>query len=204
MLVGCQNRPTIPDDLPPATEQEIALREAQLAAFKPWRAFGSLVIDSEKEGVVNASFAWDVDVDGFVIKLFGPLGLQRYQLSEGVDGAVLVTGSEKITGYSAEYMLQQVMGVQVPLKRMQSWAVGLPTEADAVERDRRGRLSKMTHLSDSEWQIEFQRYRKFEELDLPRSIVVIGEGVEIRLSIKKWLKLAESENGRLVLPDIRS
>ena len=62
----------------------------------------------------------------------------------------------------------------------------------------------MTHLASSEWQIEFQRYRKFEELDLPRSIVVAGDGVEIRLSIKRWLKPEEAENRRLEIPGISS
>lgn len=208
VLAGCQNLRPVPDDLPPLTEQEIAAREARLAAFKPWRAFGSLVIDSEKEGVFNASFAWDVAADGFVIKLFGPLGLQQYQVSESVNGAELIADGDKITGYSAEYLLQQVLGVEIPLQRMQSWAVGLPTEADEVERDQRGRVRKMTHLSSAEWQIEYQRYRRFEGLDqgldLPRSIAVIGEGVEIRLSIKKWLRPEEAENGRLEIPGISS
>ena len=74
VLVGCQNIRS--DNLPVATEQEIVDREARLAAFKPWRAFGSMVIDSKEEGIFNVSFAWDVAVDGFEIKLFGPLGLQ--------------------------------------------------------------------------------------------------------------------------------
>lgn len=204
VLVGCQNLRPQPDNLPPATEQEIAAREARLAALKPWRAFGSLIIDSEKEGVVNASFAWDVVAEGFQIKLFGPLGLQQYQVSEGVSGAELIADGDKLTGYSAEYLLQQALGVEIPLKRMQSWVVGLPAEAREVERDRRGRLSKMTHASGTEWQIRFLRYRKFEDLDLPRSIVVAGDGVEIRLSIKKWLKPTATENGRLEIPGVSS
>jgi len=204
LSVGCQNLRSVPDDLPPLTEQEIAVREARLAAFKPWRASGAMVIDSEKEGIYNVSFAWDVDTDGFVIKLFGPLGLQQYQVSEDVDGAELIADGDTITGASAEHLLLQVLGVQIPLKRMQSWAVGLPAEADEVERDKRGRLSKVTYQSSSEWEIEFQSYRKFEELELPRSILVAGDDVEIRLSIKKWLKPAEAENRRLEIPGISS
>lgn len=200
VLVGCQN--IRPDNLPVATEQEIADREARLAAFKPWRAFGSMVIDSEEEGIFNVSFAWDVAVDGFEIKLFGPLGLQQYQLSEDTNGAVLIADGEKQTGFSSESLLQQSLGIEIPLRRMQSWVVGLPADAQEIERDQRGRLSRMIHVTDSEWQIEFQRYRQFEDLDLPRSILVAGDDVEIRLSIKKWLKPDEANNGRLVIPGV--
>ena len=202
MLIGCQN--LRPDNLPPVTEREIADREARLAAFTPWRAFGSLIIDSEKEGVFNASFAWDVATDGFQIKLFGPLGLQQYEVSEDINGAELIADGDTLTGYSAEYLLQQALGVDIPLNRMQSWIVGLPTDAGEIERDRRGRLSRMTHATDAEWEIEFQRYRKFEDLDLPRTIRVAGDDVEIRLSIKKWLKPDETNNGRLVIPGVGS
>lgn len=224
VLAGCQTlRPSA--DEPPATEQDIAAREARLAAFKPWRAFGALVIDSEKDGVVNASFAWDVAEDGFQIKLFGPLGLQQYEVSEDTTGAELIADGERITGYSAEYLLRQTLGVDIPLGKMQSWAVGLPGDATEVERDRQGRLSEMIHAPGAlsggalsgtgtgagiateigeEWQIKFQRYRKFEDLDLPRAIVVAGEGVEIRLNIKKWLKPDEADTGRLVIPGVSS
>lgn len=203
VLAGCQTLRPSPE-VPPATEQEIAAREARLAAFRPWRAFGALVIDSEKEGVVNASFAWDVADDGFQIKLFGPLGLQQYEVSEDARGAELIADGERIIGYSAESLLRQTLGVDIPLDKMQSWAVGLPAEATDVERDRQGRLSRMTHALGDEWQISFQRYRKFEDLDLPRAIVVAGDGVEIRLNIKKWLKPDESDNGRLVIPGVSS
>lgn len=215
MLAGCQTLRPSPD-VPPATAQDIAAREARLAAFKPWRAFGALVIDSEKEGVVNASFAWDVADDGFQIKLFGPLGLQQYEVSEDASGAELIADGERITGYSAEFLLSQTLGVQIPLYKMQLWAVGLPAEATGIERDRQGRLSEMTHApgtlsgafsgeaSGEAWQIKFQRYRRFEDLDLPRAIVVAGDGVEIRLNIKKWLKPDETGNGRLVIPGVGS
>lgn len=204
LLAGCQNLGQRPDDQPPATEQEIAAREASLAAFKPWRAFGALTIDSETKGVVNASFAWDVAASGFQIKLFGPLGLQQYEVSENASGAELIVDGDTLRGYSAESLLRQALGVDIPLTPMQSWAVGLPSAAQEVERDRRGRLKKIIHASRAQWEIEFERYRTFEDLDLPRSIVVAGDGVEIRLSIKKWLKPDEAENGRLIIPGVGS
>ena len=209
LLVGCQSLRKAPEEeAPPATEADIAERESRLQAFKPWRAFGSLVIDSESEGIYNVSFTWDVAADGFQIKLFGPLGLQQYQVSEDVNGAELIADGDRLTGYSAEYLLRQALGVDIPLRHMQSWAVGLPLEAQQVERDRRGRLSKLVHEASfgatEAWEIEYQRYSRFEDLDLPRTIVVAGDGVEIRLSVKRWLKPETTDNGRLAIPGISS
>ena len=133
--------------------------------------------------------------------------MQQYQVSEDARGAELIASREKTTGFSAEDLLRQALGVNIPLTQMQSWVVGLPDGAQQIERDRLGRLSSIVHtdgaIADAaEWQIDFNRYRKFEELDLPRTIVVNGEGIVIELSIRKWLKPDSVDGGRLVIPGI--
>jgi len=201
LLVGCQNlRQPAGSGI---TEREIAARETRLAAFTTWRALGGLSIDSEKRGVINASFSWNVDIDRFSIKLFGPLGLQQYEVSEDAFGAELIADGDKLRGFTAEDLLRQALGVNIPLTQMQSWIVGLPDDATQVERDRIGRLGNIVHiddLEDTEWEIEFVRYRKFDELDLPRTIVVNGDDIVIRLSIRKWLKPDTVNSERLVIP----
>jgi len=79
VLTACATKPDISDAVP---VQSVAVREARLKEFTPWRALGSITVDSEKQSKVRASFAWKASRQGFDIKLFGPLGVQLVHLSQ--------------------------------------------------------------------------------------------------------------------------
>lgn len=208
-LPACQFSPFKSDsaDTEPVlvTDASIAERDARLAALKPWRALGSLVVESEASGTFNATFAWDASVSGFDIRLIGPLGLKTYRLVEDKQGARLY-GDEEIAGSSAEELLRDEMGVSIPLVSMQDWVVGLQGAAAEAERDNKGRLSQMlvTENNDNRWRVEFERYRQVDDLDLPRTILVSGDGVEIKVSVRKWSKPDTVANDRLIIPGVGS
>ncbi|MEM7258761.1 MAG: lipoprotein insertase outer membrane protein LolB [Pseudomonadota bacterium] len=184
LIVGCQSNPKRADD---AT---IASRDVQLARLKPWRAQGSLVVDSKEQGVINASFNWLARESGFDIRLIGPLGLNTYRITEDTDGARVTGDNRELTGESAEALLLEAIGVRVPLHNMQDWVVGLQGKAASAQRDKQGRIRKMLVTDDdqSRWTVNFERYGKVDALDLPKLILVSGRDVEIRLAIRSWAR----------------
>lgn len=203
VFAGCAVKPNEGDSLPTLTVPE---REAQLRAFKPWRAQGSIAIDSKADGKFNASFAWDVTGLGFDIKLFGPLGVQAIHLSQDQSGAQLTDRSGTIDGESAEQLLLLALGSEVPINQMQAWAVGLPGNATQIVRDEAGKLSSMI-ASDGDakdWKIDFNRYTVYEEMQLPKTIVVVGDGVTINLQFKKWSRAESRDSNRLSIPGVKS
>ncbi|OED36395.1 outer membrane lipoprotein LolB [Chromatiales bacterium (ex Bugula neritina AB1)] len=203
LLVSCQSTPI---KGPPATAQSIAQREVSLAALKPWRALGSLVIESKKQGVFNVSFAWDANLDGFDIKLFGPLGVQAYRVTQASGSSRLVSKEDTFVGDSAESLLLDALGVRVPLNSMQDWVVGLQGDATRIERDRSGLLRELVVAGEQEqqWDVNFRRYTRHDNLALPSFIVVKGDGLEIRMTVKKWTKPKATSNGRLRVPGVDS
>lgn len=209
VLPACQSNPfaSDPQDKEPVlvTDASIAERDARLAALKPWRALGSLVVDSEAQGTFNATFAWDVSDSGFDIRLIGPLGLKTYRLVEDKKGARLY-GDKEIVGSSAEELLRNEMGVSIPLVSMQDWVVGLQGAAAEAERDNEGRLSEIlvTEKDETFWRVNFKRYRQVDDLDLPKTILVTGDGVEIKVSVRKWSKPDSVANDRLIIPGVGS
>lgn len=204
VLLGC---PTSPPVLEPLTASEIAARETRLMAFTSWRALGSLVVDSEDQGALNASFAWDGRADGFDIKLFGPLGVQTLQVVESSDGARLLSRkNDEVNGASAERLLLEELGVQIPLRGMQRWVVGLQGLAEQVDRDVAGRITQMVVRGDEFllWKVIFKSYMEVDGLDLPKSIKVIGNGLDINLKVRKWIKLDFVPKERLLIPGLAS
>lgn len=183
-IVGCQSNPQR------ATDLSITGRDAQLASLKPWRAQGSLVVDSKQQGVINASFTWLARETGFDIRLIGPLGLNTYRITEDAASARVIGDNQEFNGRSAEALLLDAIGVRVPLHNMQDWVVGLPGNASNVQRDNQGRIRKMvvTDADQSRWSVSFERYGKVDALDLPKLILVSSRDVEIRLAIRSWAR----------------
>ena len=203
LVSGCATKPDTSESIPTRT---IAEHEALLTDFKPWRALGSIAIDSAAQGKFNASFAWEVKNQGFDIKLFGPLGVQVVQLSETKDGAQITDREGTLDGDNARVLLQAVLGSDVPIDEMQAWAVGLPGDATELKRDAIGRLENIS-VEDNEqafWKVDFKRYTVFENKYLPKSVLVEGEGVTINLSFKKWSRGEVVDNGRLSIPGVGS
>ncbi len=187
----------------PLSTLDIEAREAKLKAFKPWRANGTIALESEAQGKFNVSFAWDVDEQGYDIKLFGPLGVQVYQLTQTSNSARLVSRSDSINGINGEQLLSQALGVPVPISEMQTWAVGLPGDASQVERDQSGRLETMeVEQGGTTWDVEFDRYRVMEELDLPRTVLIESDGISIKMDFKKWARAEAADNNRLSIPGV--
>ncbi len=196
LLAACQTNPVRIDD------EAIASRDAELVNLKPWRALGSLVVNSKAQGVVNATFTWEASDAGFDIRLIGPLGLKTYRITENAAGARVTGDNQELTGNSAEALLLEAIGVRVPLVNMQDWVVGLQGEATDAQRDRQGRIRSMrvTGEDQQRWEVNFQRYATVEDLELPRQILVNGTDVEIRLSIRRWSRQLEADDNRLSIP----
>lgn len=196
ITAGCQSNPVR------VTEASVATRDAKLAALKPWRARGSLAVDSKQQGAVNATFTWDVNNNGFDIRLIAPLGLKTYRVVENQQGATLTGDGQVYTGPSAELLLLDALGVRIPLINMQDWAVGLQGKANTAKRDRRGRIVRMsvTDEDQTRWNVNFERYSSVNDLDLPQRIAVTGDGVEIKLSINNWSQPETVDENRLMIP----
>lgn len=200
---GCGVKPDDNDALPALT---IAEREAKLKAFRPWRALGSISIDSAAQGKFNASFAWNVDESGFDIRLFGPLGVQAFHLIQTSSGAELTDRSGSVDGPNAKQLLQVALGTEVPVGKMQDWAVGLPGDSTQITRDETGRIKSMAVVGSgaSGWAVDYKRYTVFESMYLPQRVVLDGDGVEITLLFKKWSRATSKDNGRLSIPGVSS
>jgi len=179
----------VPKDETPIGETSIEEREKRLSQIDPWRASGSIDI-----------------------KLFGPLGVQAFNLIQSADGARLIDRKDETNADNAAELIEAALGVPVPINDMQIWAVGLPGTAAEFERDDFGRLKQLVHSDDgTNWTVDFASYMNVDEINLPRVVSISGlvndESVSIKLSFKKW-SLERSEEAptteRLSIPGLDS
>lgn len=180
-------------------------RQDELQTISSWNLRGKMAVKTGPKGG-SATLKWNYGESAERIELYGPFGGGRVIIETDADGAVLRdTKGESIVGSSADDVLYQRLGWQVPFNHMSSWARGLPSPgASSIEVDDQGRLES---LIQDNWRVEYQGYEavrgtSIANLMLPSKIRVtalpgtmkiysdegeyLGDQLNVRVILKRW------------------
>lgn len=183
LLAGCAAGPRpLPDDRQAAWQE---LR-ARLEALEGWHAEGRLSVRMDGDGG-QAGFTWVETRDaGFQLRLSGPWGQGAARLRGGDGAAELRSGDGyRYAGDDARSLLARVYGWDIPVAGLRSWLIGLPADGADYTLDRFGRLAT---LDRGGWHIEYRRYRRVGDLDLPAVLRArnAAADTEVRVVVDDW------------------
>ena len=183
LLSGCA--------IPPATSPEAAAawtaRQNRLARISTWQADGRIGVVSGQDGW-HANFQWAQQNSGYRIDLIGPLGQGRVVVeSNGTEARIQTQDGQSWTAPDADALLEQSLGVRLPVNGLRYWARGLPEPGSTptLQTDAQGRL---TRLEQNGWVIEYPAYAPTSilNLDLPTRIVARRQDLSVKLIIEQW------------------
>ncbi len=179
LLSGCQSTPQ-------KKTTGGVLQESHLYRATSWQAEGKISIQMASDRQ-SASFKWTQNKDNYEIHLFGPFGQGATWLrrtSRGVTLENVKSGQHKAV--SAEALMQEVLGWQVPVTNLQFWLRGMPAKKPRpqnLERDPAGFLS---HLHQEGWQVDYSRRQDFNGWWLPTRILATRDDLRLTIAIKNW------------------
>ncbi len=161
-------------------------RRTLLSELKSWRLRGRIGIELPKEAW-SASLHWDQDHDSYRLLLIAPFGRGTYELSGGNGRVELQTPKNRVySAPTAEALLQQNLGWQVPVSGLRYWVKGLPEPGrrpDSVVLDDHGRVSE---LVQDGFKVRYEQYQTVQGYDLPRRITLDGGKIRVKLVISSW------------------
>jgi outer membrane lipoprotein LolB len=99
---------------------------------------------------------------------------------------VLQTGDGVYRADSAERLLAEQFGWQLPVEGLRYWAIGrvAPGPVDSISHDEFGRLRE---LQQSGWTISYLRYQPDNSnLMLPGKVFLRRNGLEVRFVVDSW------------------
>lgn len=193
-LTGCATTAT--RALPPplsadALAEKIGERDAWLSQYAVWSFSGRAAIRKGGQGG-SGKIEWTQhDPRRYSIALSAPVTRQSWRLDgdlhseagrlEGLDG-----GPRE--GESAEDLLLNATGWQVPLLQLGRWVRGAPAAeypVEAAEYDAQGRLSR---LQQAGWTVRYTAWRAglIGQPDLPAQIEAESGDARVRLVIEDW------------------
>lgn len=183
-LTGCAS--VAPENPAPAGEHKMSWsqREAQLNKVRSWHAEGSIGARSAQKGW-NAYYSWQEQSKNYSIQLFGPLGVNRMELTGNNQNVTLQTTTKTYTANSPEQLVKQQLGWHLPVTNLRYWIRGLPIPGLNFSRT----LDTNNHLASLEqdgWNLQYERYVSINGIDLPHKIVLRNPRWQVRLVITQW------------------
>nr|WP_298147022.1 lipoprotein insertase outer membrane protein LolB [uncultured Pseudomonas sp.] len=157
----------------------------QVAALDAWQISGKVGIRAPKDSGSGTLF-WLQRQDYYDIRLSGPLGRGAARLT-GRPGAILleVANQGRYQAESPEQLLQQQLGLNLPVSHLLWWIRGLPAPGSkstlTLDSD-----SHLAQLAQDGWQVEYLRYTEQDGYWLPERLKLQGHDLQVTLVIKDW------------------
>lgn len=178
-LTACAQWPGFPPGQPPA---KLALAPAP-ASF---RLEGRVSVKAEAESF-SGGLVWRHQPKNEELLLRTPLGQGVAELRGGPQDMELKDGEGRIhRAASADDLVRQALGMELPLRGLVWWIVGHP-RPDAPYRAKPDESGRLASLEQDGWHIEFSRYRPEGAYRVPGKLVAERDDkLEIRLVVDQW------------------
>lgn len=194
LLTGCASlqKPSTPAASTAAATPQAAAKpttwEQHLSEVKQinsWALRGSVSI-SHTNKTDLASLRWQQQPGNYNIMLSGPLSIGRVGLS-GSEGSVTLaqSGKQSVTAASAEQLMQQQLGWQLPVSNMYYWVRGIPAPG-GKPRMQMDAQNHLTQLAQQGWLINYSGYKQVNQVDLPGTVSLSNPRLQVRVVIKSW------------------
>lgn len=181
LLAGCAT-PLITS---PAAQSTWAVRQPTLLKLSHWRAIGRIGVVNERDGW-HASFQWNQQGSNYRMDLIGPLGQGRVIVQGDTETVHIQTqDGQNWTAPDADTLLEQSLGVRLPINGLRYWVRGLPEPGfpPVMQLDAEGRLLR---LEQNGWIIDYPDYTATAALDLPTRIIARRTDLSVKLVIEQW------------------
>ncbi|MDX1369557.1 lipoprotein insertase outer membrane protein LolB [Pseudomonas sp.] len=185
LLAGCAgltSREALEGEGSPALWQS---HKQQIGSLDAWQISGKVGIRAPQDSGSGTLF-WLQRQDYYDIRLSGPLGRGAARLT-GRPGAIQleVANQGRYQAASPEQLLQQQLGLNLPVSHLLWWIRGLPAP-DSKSRLTLDGDSRLAQLSQDGWQVEYLRYAEQDGYWLPERLKLSGHDLQITLVIKDW------------------
>ncbi|MGD8842838.1 MAG: lipoprotein insertase outer membrane protein LolB [Gammaproteobacteria bacterium] len=183
LLGACATRP-VPEAVT-APESAWLAHRASVAALKDWRIRGRVAVRRDDHGW-SADFDWQQTGESYRIRMRGPFGRGAVELRGDRSGVWLQRqDGPPVYARSAERLLRDETGWELPVHGLGDWLRGLPAAAEpaALDWDGLGRLRK---LQQDGWSIDYRRYREVGQRQLPDKMQLLRDSLLVKLVIDEW------------------
>jgi outer membrane lipoprotein LolB len=184
ILTSCS---TITPQAPAPAQQSLSWQERQqiLSRLQTWKLNGKIAVQTAQDSG-SASIDWQQQHATYSISLMGPLGTNGLKLNGKPGQVTLETADGKhFSASSAETLLSQQWGFNLPVSYLFYWVRGLPVPG-LDHSEKMDSYHRLTNLTQQGFQIEYAAYVHANKLDMPAKIIISSPALKTKLMIYEW------------------
>jgi outer membrane lipoprotein LolB len=175
VLSACATRPA----LKPAGAW--SMRAQALQHANSWTLDGRAAVAAGSQGW-QASLDWHQNDSSSELHLAGPLGIGAQTITRTANG-ISLNGAPPSDATLSQ--LQERLGFALPIDDLRFWLLGVPNPASAFELTR-NEQDRALHLTQSDWDIDYDRYTPSGDDVLPARIVLTRNDIRVRIIVDRW------------------
>ncbi|HFD92758.1 MAG TPA: outer membrane lipoprotein LolB [Gammaproteobacteria bacterium] len=160
------------------------MRNASLVGMS-WILSGRVAVKSG-QGSWQALLTWRQVAERYTINFQSPFGQLVARLMGDDSGVSLYLPDDRVlSSDDPARLLQEQLGWEVPVTGLRSWVAGIPALGDITSKsiDEKGRLQR---LDQQGWSIDYARYARVQDIDMPGRVRLRRDDISIRLVIDRW------------------
>jgi outer membrane lipoprotein LolB len=180
LLAGCATLP------PPAAEGDWPARRQALQALDAWSLDGRIAVAAGDDGY-SGGLSWTQAGEHAEVAFSGPMGGEALAIRVEGDALDVTLRGETYSGEDARRMIEERIGrgQALPVTEMRYWLVGAPAPG-APYQETLGDDRRLASLSQSGWQVRYDRYEEVGALSLPGRLEMKTEGLRLRVVASDW------------------
>lgn len=191
LLFGCSARQVSPVNSA-AAQLAYQDRVVHLGAVSGWDLAGKLSLDDGHDGG-SGKLGWQVRPQSDQLDFRGALGKAAWRLVIDEQGAALHKADGTISrAPDIDQLVLDEVGWTIPVDSLRWWVLGLAAPGTDARLD----LDEDGHLVDLKqhgWHISFERYRSFENHQLPGRLVATSGDRRVKLAVIDWAEYKQNE-----------
>lgn len=159
-------------------------RKEKTSSISSWEIRGAMAAKNKSKGW-SATMNWVQNgPNSYRIRLMGPLGAGSVLINKEGNTITFQDGPKKISSTNAAELLRQQTGINLPVGNLYYWIRGLPAPGKVEQRTQEKHL---TQLKQDGYTVSFDQYTSVKGFELPGLIRLEGNGVMVKVIIKKWI-----------------
>lgn len=183
-FTSCTQTP--PPSLPtPSLFTEPKAKDAWLSSLQTWQAEGSFGARKDDDAW-SGSFEWkQFSKNTYQIHFYGPFGAGNTYLSGDSHQVIWKDNDGETIARSPDELIWRKTGFLFPVSYLYDWILGRPASGLATHKqwDSTGHL---IYFSQAGWNIAYQAYQHVGTGELPTSIRLTHEDIQLKLIIRQW------------------
>lgn len=178
VAAGCRTMPAAPPVDWPAER----LARQQLSS---WAMQGRAAVATASDGW-SAGIRWMQSGTVSELSLSGALGVGGVRVkSDGESLAIDTSKGEHIEPPEAEAALERTIGVELPVRNLRFWLLGVPAPASPAT-EVQGKDGQLERLEQDGWVVTYDSYAEREGRRLPGRVQLVRPPVRVRVIVQRW------------------